>query len=464
MGYFEIVMIVCGAVGLLLTFMLFHFVVFMIVGIFAKKKYPEAEQKLKYGVIISARNEENVIGDLIRSLRACDYPRDKADIFVVAHNCTDRTAEVCRAADVTVYEYNNDDERTLGYAYRHIFARIKEDFGIASYDGFLIMNADNTVKTDYLDKMNDAFVANGGARVITSFRNSRNYSYNTMSCLYGIFFAAACRFESRGRTVCGCSTRVSGTGYLMPSALVADGWEYVTLTEDWEFTADQLTRGRKVLYCDEAEFFDEQPTTIKIMLRQRLRWGKGHMDVFFTRFKRLVGSLFGKGRRERERSGEKNAFSVYDISVQILPLGVIGVALALVQLALVSLSPLFGYSAAEVWTTYLIWMCICTSVGYSLAVLSAAVLVALESKRLGEVRFFTLLRAVLLWPAFLLVSVFQDVAVLFMRKLEWKPIPHSGLVKTKKAVAKNPRTSERTRRKKREKLARSNNRDRKKSA
>ena len=31
----------------------------------------------------------------------------------------------------------------------------------------------------------------------------------------------------------------------------------------------------KIIYCDEAEFFDEQPTSINIMYKQRLRWEKG---------------------------------------------------------------------------------------------------------------------------------------------------------------------------------------------
>ena len=422
MGYFGIVMIVCAAIGGLLTLMLFHFVVFMIVGIFKRKTYPQAEEKGRYGVIISARNEEKVIGALIESLRVCDYPQDKLDIFVVAHNCTDTTADVCRAAGATVYEYNNDKERTLGYAYRHLFGKINEDFGTENYDGFLVMNADNVIKKNYLAKMNDAFVALGKKSVVTSYRNSKNFAQNTMSCLYGIFFVAACRYEARGRTVCGCSTRVSGTGYLLPSELVARGWEYVTLTEDWEFTADQITHGRKIAYCDEAEFYDEQPTTMKIMLRQRLRWGKGHMEVFFTRFTRLVKSIFGRKRKGKDG----NRFSAYDIAVQILPLGVIGVGLLLVQLVLLAFAPLFGYDAATVWLTYLFWAGVSVGGGYTLTVLSAVFLFLLECKRIGKVGFFTALRAFLLWPAFLLVSVFQDVAVLFIKKLEWKPIPHSG--------------------------------------
>ena len=50
-----------------------------------------------------------------------------------------------------------------------------------------------------------------------------------------------------------------------------DGWKYVTLTEDWEFSADQILRGNKIKFCDEAVFYDEQPVSTKIMIRQRLR-------------------------------------------------------------------------------------------------------------------------------------------------------------------------------------------------
>lgn len=48
----------------------------------------------------------------------------------------------------------------------------------------------------------------------------------------------------------------------------------------------------KVMHCDEAEFFDEQPTTVPVMLRQRMRWARGHTLVFFTKFFKLLKSIF----------------------------------------------------------------------------------------------------------------------------------------------------------------------------
>lgn len=422
MGYLTTLAIVFIAIWCCFFLLLFHYGVFALIGVFKRTTYPKADCLLKYGIVIAARNEEAVIATLLDSIRANGYPQEKLVVFVVAHNCTDRTAQIARAHGANVYEYDNPAERTAGYAYRYLFDRINAEWGDAGIDGFFIINADNVLAPDYLSKMNDAFVATGGKHVITSYRNSRNFGSNYMSCLYGIYFISACRFEARGRTVCGCSTRVSGTGYLFPPRLVENGWEYVTLTEDWEFTADQLARGSKVLYCDEAEFFDEQPLTVKVMLRQRLRWARGHMIVFFTRFRALMKSLFSQ---ENGLDGKKR-FSVFDISASILPLGVISVVLLLVQLGCVALCPLFGYDAGRVWRVYGLISLALFALSYALTVLGAVLLVFLERARIRDVGKGKLAAAVALWPLFLLVNVFLDVAALFLRDLEWKVIPHVG--------------------------------------
>ncbi len=420
MGYIEIVAIVFSVIWGLFALMLIHYAVFMLVGIFKRKTYPETDKKLRYGIIIGARNEAGVIGGLIDSINACDYPKDKIQVFVIAHNCTDKTAKIAREKGATVYEYNNPEERTVGYAYKYLVDRINEDYGWQNYDGFFIINADNVLTPDYLSKMNDAFVATDGKQVITSYRNSKNFGSNYISCLYGIFFISSCRYESRGRTVCGCSTRVSGTGYLFNSETIKNGWEYVTLTEDWEFTADRIADGAKIVYCDDAEFFDEQPTTLKIMLRQRFRWARGHMIVFFTRFKKLMGSLF----RSKKKGGHDNKFSVYDISASILPLGVMGVTLGIVQLVFLALSPLFGENGAIIWTWFGILSAVGFGISYTSTFLVGLLLIIIEAKRIPKVRPIIMFVALLLWPFFLLLNVFLDVLALFKKKVEWKVIPH----------------------------------------
>lgn len=425
MNYLEIVLCVFAGIWGIFFLMLLHYAVFMIVGIFKRKTYPETDEKKKYGIIISARNEERVIGRLLDSIAASDYPQDKLQVFVVAHNCDDDTARIAREKGATVYEYNNPNECTLGYAYRYLIGRINEEWGWQNYDGFLVLNADNRLPPEYISKMNNAFVATGGKQVITSYRNSVNFGANYMSCLYGIFFISACRYEMRGRTVCGCSTRISGTGYLYNSEIIKDGWEYVTLTEDWEFTADQIAEGKKIVYCDDAEFFDEQPTTVKIMFRQRLRWARGHLIVFFTRFTKLVRALFSrKKKKEGEETTESNKFSVYDIAVSILPLGLIGVVLWIVQLVLIALCPLFGHDPARVWAIYGILSAAGFVFSYICTTLVGLLLLLLERRRIPKVKTSVMISAVLLWPFFLLLNVLLNILAFFNKNMKWKPIPH----------------------------------------
>ena len=143
MNYVEIVNLIFTVLFTLLSLVMAHFVIFAVVGTFARKTYPKTDKINHYGLIIPARNEEKVVAGLIESIQKSRYPQDKLHIFVIAHNCTDRTAEVARRHGATVYEYNNPDECTMGYAFMHLFECIERDYGTNSFDGFFMFNADN---------------------------------------------------------------------------------------------------------------------------------------------------------------------------------------------------------------------------------------------------------------------------------------------------------------------------------
>lgn len=421
MDYFQITNLIIILLYSLVTLFTVHFIVFTVVGLFCRKTFPMADEKLRYGVIIPARNEETVVGKLIESIRKCDYPQERLEIFVIAHNCSDNTASVARDAGATVYEYNNPEECTMGYAFRYLFGKIKEDYGIESFDGYFLFNADNILDKDYFTKMNDAFIACDRKSVITSFRGSKNFGSNVISAMYGLYFAQGCRLESRGRTALGCSTRVQGTGYLIRPDIVKDGWKYVTLTEDWEFTADQILEDTQIVFCDEAVFYDEQPTTLKIMWRQRLRWSKGHQLVSFTRLWDVVKGLLKPGKK----GGCKHKFSVYDIGVNIYPILLTGVFTLLLQNVFLLLSPLFGISLAEAYMRVLPTWGISAALSYVFTALLTVLVYIVERKRIKGVSLPTKIASVMLMPFFLFVSVLSVVVALFTKNVGWKPIPHN---------------------------------------
>jgi len=421
MNYFTITSMIMNILYLLMGLLTVHFVIFAIVGLFVRKTFPKTEEKLKYGIIIPARNEEKVVCNLIESIYRCNYPQDKLHVFVIAHNCTDKTAKVARTTGATVYEYNNSDECTMGYAFRYLFDRIREDYGVENYDGFFLFNADNVLDVEYFNKMNDAYVACERKSVITSFRNSKNFGSNIVSALYGLYFANGCRLESRGRTALGCSTRVQGTGYVINPSIVKDGWQYVTLTEDWEFTSDQILGDTPVVYCDEAMFYDEQPTDLHIMWRQRVRWARGHLLVFLTRFTDLLKGIF----RSKKKGGNRRKFSAFDIMVNIMPICIISTVLTIVQHIIYLLSPLFGRSLAEVYSEAMWSLLINFGFSYVLTMLTGVLLYILERKRVPHVKWHIKVVSVILWPAFILLSVPMEIVALFSKNLGWKPIPHN---------------------------------------
>ena len=433
MNYVDVVRLVTNILFWVLGAVLAHFLVFAVVGIFKKKTYPAAAKKGSYGLIIPARNEAAVIAQLIESIRRCDYPQENLHIFVVAHNCTDDTAEVARrcGADVTVYEYDNPEENTMGYAFRYLFSRIEEDGGTGRFDGFFLFNADNILDKDFFTRMNDAYWYYDRKCVITSYRNSKNFGANLISGLYGMYFTVGCCLESRGRTVLGCSTRVQGTGYLINPEIVKDGWPYVSLTEDWEFTADQVLMGNNVRYCDEAVFYDEQPTDLRIMWRQRVRWSRGHMLACFARFGDMVRAIF--------RKGTSNRGSVYDITANLLPSPLFVVVLQALQLFLLCLAPLFDRSVdlcdllfgtvgsvSEFLTSgaFLPVMIKSGAASFFPTFASAVLIFIMQRKRIPGVSLGKKILIALLWPLFLGIQLPIDVVAFFSRNLGWKPIPH----------------------------------------
>lgn len=425
MNYLNVANTIITVLYGIMTLLTVHFVFFAIVGIFSKKTFPSTDKKLRYGIIIPARNEEAVVKNLIDSVKKNKYPQDKLHVFVIAHNCTDKTAEIARAAGATVYEYNNPDECTMGYAFRYLFKQIERDYGTASYDGFFLFNADNVLAEDYFEKMNDAFVACDKKCVVTSFRNSKNFGTNIMTSMYGLYFAYGCRFESRGRSVLGCSTRVQGTGYVINSEIVKDGWNYVTLTEDWEFTADQILSDTKIVFCDAATFYDEQPTTMKIMWRQRLRWSRGHLLVCLSRLKDIIKGFF----KPVKKGGCEHKFSLFDIFVNILPVCVMSVSIELLRHILYLMAPLFGFTIAQSYSGYLRHSLIMFCISYAVLTVASVVLFIAERKRIPNMGLGFKILSILTWPIFLFLSIPAEVVALFARNLGWKPIPHTDTTK-----------------------------------
>lgn len=280
---------------------------YILVPYLKKEKPHKPVTEHSYAVLISARNEELVIGNLLDSISAQDYPSSLVRVFVVADNCTDKTAKVARAHGAIVYERFNDKLVGKGYALEYLLDRIGEEYGDV-FDAYMVFDADNLLSEDYISRMNETF--SDGYRIITSYRNSKNYGDNWISAGYALWFLREAKYLNNARYLLGTSCAVSGTGFMFSREILKScgGWPFHLLVEDIEFTIHNVVSGEKVGYCPRAVLYDEQPTKFSQSWKQRMRWARGYIQILRKYGGRLLHGIFAK-----------RSFSCFDMTMNIAP-------------------------------------------------------------------------------------------------------------------------------------------------
>ena len=371
--------------------------------------FPAAPENKRYAILISARNEEPVVGNLIDSIHAQSYPAHLIDIWLVADNCTDHTAELARSKGCHVVERHNTTQVGKGFALTYLLDRMLEAEAAGRYDAYFVFDADNRLDPHYISEMNKAFHA--GFRILTSYRNSLNFDDNWVSSGSALWFIRESRFLNSSRMVFGSSCHVGGTGFMFSREIMErnNGWKFHLLTEDLEFTMDSVLHGDRIGYCGSAVFYDEQPVTFKVSWRQRVRWSKGFLQVF-----RYYGpSLIRRAVKERD-------FSAVDLTLLICPFTVltvirIGLGLLFALLGFVSWSSQLQYVSG--WGMGIVVMML------SMMILAALTIVA-ERGKIGASNK-ELLAYCLSFPFYMLSYVPISFQAMFS-KPEWKPIEHRG--------------------------------------
>lgn len=413
----EIAIKVLAIIGTVWSVLKIYQVLFF-AGVFHKKKFKKTENFHKYGICIAARNEEKVIRNLLDSIKNQDYPHEKMTIFVVADNCTDNTAEIARQfgdeghVKTVVVEHNNPDERTKGYALRYLFDVIKATEGVEVYDGYFIFDADNVLAPDYVTRMNEAF--DEGNEIVTSFRNSKNWSQNWISFSYALHWARTCAIEHRGKNLLGLSCRIQGTGFLFANKFVLDGWNYVSLTEDRAFCTDAVVQGSRVVYCEDAKFYDEQPYKLKIALRQRVRWAKGHLQSSVENCPKLLKNIF---------KFNKNSVRSYDIFWLNFPNYIESMGRKIITWIL---QIVIGALAANAWGAIagiLIGILTGWLTHWISRMIYATFVYCFYAKEIPRIPLHKLFFYIFMFPFFDKIGEYSMYVALF-KKVEWKQIPH----------------------------------------
>lgn len=414
---------VCVGVFFALAY-LYQIIYMLMVFVRGTVKLPPAQVQHRYAFFIAAHNEEPVIGNLVRSILAQDYPRDLMDVFVVCDACTDDTHGEAERAGAIVWDRNDLARKGKSWVMDYGFNRILDEYG-DTYEAFLVFDADNIVAPDYLTRINEAFDA--GYLVCTSYRNSKNFDSSWISSAYATWFIREARFLNNARMMAGTSCAISGSGWMVAAPIVRGmhGWDFHTLTEDIQFSTFCCANGIQIGFVP-AEFFDEQPLTFKASWIQRMRWTKGFYQVFFSYGRDLVRGI------------SRGHFASYDMLMTIAPgmiLTLLSVFINGTYLIIGTLSHGFVATASELRMCF--GSVVMTFVYMYLAFFVLGLITTISERRHIHARKrWRIVSNLFTFPIFMMSYIPIAVVALF-KKVEWVPTKHDIAVNFDEVVGED---------------------------
>lgn len=281
-----------------------YYLVLGFFGFYRKNEKKDYNPKNRFALLIAAHNEEVVVGSLIESMQKLNYPKELYDIYVIADNCDDKTAEVSREYGVNVCERFVADKKGKGYALEWMFSKLfKMD---KKYDAIAIFDADNLVHKDFLKEMDSKLKQ--GYKVVQGYIDSKNPDDSWIATAYSIAFWTQNRMFQLARANVGLSNQIGGTGFAIETETLKElGWGATCLTEDLEFTCKFVLNGGKVGWAHDAIIYDEKPLKLAQSWTQRKRWMQGFTDVASRYFFKLL-----------KKSIVKRKFFMFDCALYVL--------------------------------------------------------------------------------------------------------------------------------------------------
>ena len=354
----------------------------------------------KFMAIIPAHNEETVIKNLVDSLVAQDYPKELYDIYVIADNCSDATAEIAKEAGAIVYKRFDEENKTKGHALNWFLQqKIEEN---ADYDALCIFDADNIVDKNFLKYMNKKLCQ--GEEIVQGYRDIKNPTDSWISGGYAIFYWMMNRFYHLARYNLGLSPLINGTGFMVKfDILKPNGWQTKTLTEDIEFSLINISKGRKLGWSTDAIVYDEQPVGFMQSWSQRSRWTVGHLQCM----KEYTKDLYDGVKKHKTLMNFDGLLYMFGIPMMLLTFLLLFVNTLLYLGAEMTFAELIGNYLRYMIATFI------------LPIITGVAIMALDKRNIKQMT-----KAIICYPLFLGSWILINIKCIIKPNTKWEKIEH----------------------------------------
>jgi hypothetical protein len=236
----------------------------------AERDVAKTTANATFAIFIPAHNEESILSTLLESLSRLSYPTESYQVYVIADNCTDATAELARQFDgVRACERFDQQKRGKGYALNWMWQQLADRH--EAYDAYVVVDADSVVEPTFLRAMNKELQR--GAVALQARNMVLNATASASAALRWVALALVNYVRPLGRSGLGGSATLSGNGMCLSHELLQHyPWQAFGLGEDYQYYLLLVEQGVRVTFVPEATVLSQMPLTFKQMRTQDVRW------------------------------------------------------------------------------------------------------------------------------------------------------------------------------------------------
>lgn len=290
MNYWFILYIIDGGLFIITAGTVFYLGIFAIASFINRThESPRTKKQNRIVVLIPSYKQDNVIEQAVISVLSQAYPQRMFDVTVISDHQSEMTNMRLAQYPITLLTPNfaeSTKAKSLQYAILNL-----PEFKI--YDIVLILDADNIIEQDYLQKVNDAFEI-AATKAIQTHRISKNRD-TTVARFGAIFEEINNAIFRRGHINMGLSSALAGSGTAYDfNWFKANVMKTKTAGEDKELEALLLRQEVFIDYFEDIYIYGEKKRTTTKLNQQRGRWVTQQFQNVIRNIKFLPGAIFRK--------------------------------------------------------------------------------------------------------------------------------------------------------------------------
>lgn len=271
---------------------LLYLLPFAIAGLFYKQRgLSRKGPRKRMTVLIPGYKEDEVILGTANAALKQDYPTELYDVVIIADSFQQETLRKLRELPLQVVEVSFE-KSTKAKALNACMARIADHYDIA-----VILDADNIMAPDFLDKMDMAFT--DGVVAVQGHRVAKNFN-NSMAVLDAVSEEVNNHIFRKGHRVLGYSSAIIGSGMAFRYAFFKGMMKDVQAVGgfDKEIELRMLQDGHRIEYVEDAIVYDEKVQDRGGFQNQRRRWLSAQFHYFRKDILGATRDLVTKGNRD----------------------------------------------------------------------------------------------------------------------------------------------------------------------